>query len=450
MVTATARRVRSGRLMFGGAALGATGFFAGLAVAPLAAEDLTGAVTWSGLPGAMGILGTALGASAVSVLLQRSGRRPGLATGYTTGVVGAVLAVLALRAGSFALLLLGALLFGVGHAANQLTRYVVADLHEVDRRGRALGWIVWAGTIGGVVGPSLLAPAGRVAEAIGQPELVGAYLVGAAAMAVVAIVYQATLRPDPGILAVGEDDPAPALDASTDSSVWRLPVVRVAVVVMVSGQVVMVWLMSMTPVHIRESGGDLGRVGLILSAHLFGMYALAPLAGWVEDRFGSARTIALGLGILATSAVLAATAPVGGLLMGLALSFWAWAGRSASWPAARCSLAVCPWRGGPPCRGVWTPSSGRPPRSRPWGRGCCSTSSATSACPCWAWGRWASPRCSCCGNGPAWPSPRPPDRRIHGAVRIRGPSSVIAMVCSLWAARLPSVVRTVHPSSSSR
>ena len=319
MATVADQRRRTGHVLFGGAALGATGFFAGLAVAPLAAEDLTGAVTWSGLPGAMGTLGTALGASAVGLLLHRTTRRTGLALGYVTGVLGAVLAAVALRTGAFALLLVGALLFGIGHAANQLTRYVVADLHEAGRRGRALGWIVWAGTIGGVVGPSLLAPAGRVAETMGLSELAGAYLVGALAMILVAGAYLVVLRPDPGSLAVAEARPATATDAPPAPSVWQLPAVRVAVVVMVSGQVVMVWLMSMTPVHIRESGGDLGRVGLILSAHLFGMFALAPLAGWVEDRFGSSRTIALGLAILAASAGLAAGAPVGGLLMGLAL-----------------------------------------------------------------------------------------------------------------------------------
>jgi MFS family permease len=81
----------------------------------------------------------------------------------------------------------------------------------------------------------------------------------------------------------------------------------------------MVWLMSMTPVHIRESGGDLGRIGLILSAHIFGMYALAPLAGWVEDRFGSLRAIAVAMTVLAVAAVLAASAPVGGVLMAVAL-----------------------------------------------------------------------------------------------------------------------------------
>lgn len=319
MATAATQRERTGRLLFGGATLGATGFFAGLAAAPLAAEDLTGAVTWSGLPGAMGIVGTAVGATVVSAVLRRVDRRTGLTAGYVLGLTGALLAVLALRVGSFPLLLVGAGLFGVGHASNQLTRYVVAELHVADRRGRALGWIVWAGTLGGIVGPSLMAPAGRVATAAGQPELVGAYAVGALTMVVVAVAYQAVLHPDPSTLAVVDETVEAPVAAPVTTSVWRLPAVRVAVVVMVTGQTTMVWLMAMTPVHIREAGGDLGRVGLILSVHVVGMYALAPLAGWVEDRFGSLPTIAMGLGTLATAALLAASAPVGGLLMGLAL-----------------------------------------------------------------------------------------------------------------------------------
>ena len=320
MSAPTAPRTRTGRLLFGGAALGATGFFAGVATAPLAAQDLTGGVTWSGVPGAMGIAGTALGATLVSLALQRFGRRPGLSLGYGVGAVGALTAGLALRLGSFPLLLLGAGLFGIGNAANQLTRYVVADMHDAHHRGRALGWIVWAGTIGGVIGPSLLAPAGRVAESLDLPELAGPYGVAALVMAAVAVGYQVVLRPDPATLAVvEEDDPDAPAAAPGAPSLWRLPTVRMAIVVMVTGQVVMVWLMSMTPVHIREAGGDLGRVGLILSAHVFGMYALAPLAGWVEDRRGTLTAIVTGLVTLAAAAALAAIAPVGGLLMGLAL-----------------------------------------------------------------------------------------------------------------------------------
>jgi len=326
------QRVRAQRSMFGGAAVAATGFFAGIAVAPLAAQDLTGGVALSGLPGAMGIIGTALGASLVSLVLRRRGRRAGLTVGYVIGLLGAAIAGGSLRLGSFPLLLVGSALFGIGHAATQLTRYVVADLHQPDERGRALGWIVWAGTIGGVVGPNLLAVTGRAAEAAGQPELSGPYMVGVAAMLLVAVAYQVALRPDPGTLVVDEaPDVEPDVGAEVQPDVgavaqepvvrsaWRLPVVQVAIAVMLTGQVVMVWLMAMTPVHIRESGGDLSRIGMILSAHIFGMYALAPLAGWVEDRFGSLRAIGVAMSVLALAAVLAASAPVGGVAMAAAL-----------------------------------------------------------------------------------------------------------------------------------
>jgi MFS family permease len=117
MSATSTRRTRAGRLLFGGAALGATGFYAGVAVAPLAAEELTGGVTWSGLPGAIGIVGTAFGAVAVTAVLRRRDRRAGLSIGYVAGAVGAVLAAAALRAGSFPLLLVGAALFGIGNAA---------------------------------------------------------------------------------------------------------------------------------------------------------------------------------------------------------------------------------------------------------------------------------------------------------------------------------------------
>lgn len=316
-----ARRTRATRLLFAGAAIGASGHTVVVAVAPLAAEDLTGGVALAGIPGAVAIVGTALGASAVATLMQRANRRIGLSTGYATSLVGAGIGFAALLVGSFSLLLVGSALFGVGNATNQMTRYVVAELHEPDRRGQALGWIVWAGTIGGVIGPNLLAPTGRWATWAGLPELSGPYLVAGLVMVLVALGYQALLRPDPSTFAVAGHLPMPEDQASTSpaASPWRLPVVRVAVAVMVTGQVVMVWLMSMTPVHIRESGGDLGRVGLILSAHIFGMYALAPLAGWVEDRFGSLVAIATALATLALSAVLAAIAPVGGLFMGVAL-----------------------------------------------------------------------------------------------------------------------------------
>ena len=89
---------------------------------------------------------------------------------------------------------------------------------------------------------------------------------------------------------------------------------------MVAGQVVMVLIMTMTPLHLRDHGHGLETVGLVLSAHTFGMFALSPITGRLTDRFGSPRVIAAGLGTLAVAAVLAALSPPdGGALLTLAL-----------------------------------------------------------------------------------------------------------------------------------
>ena len=81
---------------------------------------------------------------------------------------------------------------------------------------------------------------------------------------------------------------------------------------MAVGHVVMVGVMAMTPVHIRGAGHDpahtLRIVGLVLSAHVAGMFALAPVFGWLTDRLGRQAVIALGIGLLLAACAAAGTA----------------------------------------------------------------------------------------------------------------------------------------------
>ena len=69
------------------------------------------------------------------------------------------------------LLLLGTALFGGGTTAGLQARYAATDLASAERRGRALSVVVWATTIGGVVGPNLVGPAGRLGEQLGIERL---------------------------------------------------------------------------------------------------------------------------------------------------------------------------------------------------------------------------------------------------------------------------------------
>jgi MFS family permease len=180
-----------------GVALGSTGHIAAVTVATIVAQSITGDTTWSGAPGATVVMGAAIGAIALAQIMVRWGRRAGLVSGYSIGVVGGLIATLAVINASLPMLLVGTLLIGFGNASNQLSRYVAADLFPVERRATALGTVVWGATVGAIVGPNLAAPASAFAADLGLPDLAGVYLVPILFVGLAAVLSVILLRPDP-------------------------------------------------------------------------------------------------------------------------------------------------------------------------------------------------------------------------------------------------------------
>ncbi|MCJ7712191.1 MAG: MFS transporter [Chloroflexi bacterium] len=318
-----AARRRSRNTLIAGVALGSTGHIAAVTVATIVAKDLLGSQTWAGLPGATVVLGAALGAVLLSALMARKGRRFGLVTGYSVGVIGALIATAAVMTRSFPLLLVGTVLIGFGNTSNQLSRYTAADMVPPERRASAIGVVVWAATIGSVVGPWLVPVASGMASGAGLPPLAGPYLVPIVFVGLAALLSFVLLRPDPYDLADDSTRAHPEAEPAAIRPVReiiRRPAVAAAIVALVVGQFVMVLIMTMTPLHMTEHGHDLGAVGMVLSGHTLGMYAFSPLSGWLSDRYGRVPTIFLGTATLAISSVMAALAPPdGGLVLWLAL-----------------------------------------------------------------------------------------------------------------------------------
>jgi len=320
-------RRRTVATLVAGVALGSTGHIAAVTVATIVAEHISGGITaWSGVPGATVVLGAAAGAVALSWIMVRRGRRFGLTAGYVISVVGALIATVAIVVSSLLLFLIGTVLIGFGNASNQLSRYTAADLVTPDRRASAIGVVVWGATIGAVVGPTLVAPSGSLALAIGLPELAGPFLVPVMFVGAAAVLSMALLRPDPYELADassrhdGADALADSSTATSLASVLARPNVPVAVVALVAGQFVMVLIMNMTPLHMFAHGHNLAEVGFVISGHTFGMFGLSPISGRLTDRFGSVPVILSGLALVAFSSVLAAAAPPdGGAVLFLAL-----------------------------------------------------------------------------------------------------------------------------------
>jgi MFS family permease len=324
----TAARNRSVRTLVAGVALGSTGHIAAVTVATIVAEDIAGTSAFAGAPGATVVAGAALGSAVLSWLMTRRGRRVGLTTGYLVGVLGALIATLAVVLRDMPILLLGTMLIGFGNSSNHLSRYTAADLFAPERRASAIGVVVWAATVGAVIGPNLVPFAGSVSESIGLPTLAGPYLLPVLFVGLAALLSFALLRPDPYELAhtssvITRDSPA----AESLVTILRRPVVLASIVALIAGQFVMVMVMTMTPLHMVHHGHGLAMVGLVLSAHTFGMYALSPISGRLTDRFGSVKVIYAGLAILATSALLSAVAPPEGgaiLLFALFLLGFGW------------------------------------------------------------------------------------------------------------------------------
>ncbi|MFT7873644.1 MULTISPECIES: MFS transporter [Amycolatopsis] len=322
-----AGRTRSMGVLFAGVALLNTATVGLGTAATLIVAAGSGAV-WSGLPSVANVLGTAAGALGAGTLLPVHGRRRVLVAGYGLAVLGALVAFAGALATAVLPLLLGILLVGLGNGGAQLSRYLAADLYPEDRRGRALSTVVWGGTVGALAGPALMAPAAGAAAGFGWPSLSGpaAVAVLATAGAALAAAFLPRHVPPPG-----QPDlrPAPRPPASATGGGGPLRPAGVArpLVAMVAAQLTMGAVMTMTPVQLQSHGHGLDAVGWVLSAHMIGMFALAPLSGRIADRWGPSVTVNAGLGVLALAAATALAAPTAhtsGLPIALFLLGYGW------------------------------------------------------------------------------------------------------------------------------
>lgn len=297
-------------------AVGAIGITIGIATASLLAREVSGSEEQAGLAQTSQVLGAAVAAYWLARLMSVRGRRVGQVTGLLVGASGAALAVVAGVVGSMPLLLVGALLLGFTSAANAAARYAATDLAPVESRGRALSVVVWATTVGAVLGPNLTGPAGLVADRLGIPELTGPFALAAVGMALAALVIAIFLRPDPLLLAreLAGAGTAPPEGTSWGRVVAALrgsPMLAAAVVGLASAHAVMVSVMIMTPLHMEHGGAELRVIGFVISGHVLGMFAFSPVMGWLADRWGRSQVILGGAGLQLLSLLLAGVSPEG-------------------------------------------------------------------------------------------------------------------------------------------
>ena len=299
--------------------LGGLGITIGIAVAAILAEDILGSPDLAGLAMTMQVLGAAVASMLLAHLMGKRGRRPGLALGYLLGATGALLCVVAGVVDSFATLLVGATLLGFTAAANAQSRYAATDLAKPERRASSLSLVVWATTVGAVAGPNLVGVAGGVARGLDLPPLTGAFLFALVGMLASAVIIAVFLRPDPLLVAREAAVDVGARTVVLTGTTWSrvIEVVRTRVHVasgvaaLALAHAVMVAVMVMTPLHMHHGGAELEIIGVVISAHVLGMFAFAPLVGWAADRLGRVPVIMSGAAVLFGSLAMSGTSPAG-------------------------------------------------------------------------------------------------------------------------------------------
>ncbi len=325
---------RTLRVLVGAQIFSGAGLAAGITVGALLAQDMLDSTGLAGLPSALFTIGSAAAAAGVGQLSQRFGRRTGLAAGYTTGALGSIGIVAAAVADNVPLLFIALFIYGAGTATNLQARYAGADLAHHNHRARAISTVLVATTVGAVIGPNLVGVLGNLAEAIGVPRLAGPFILAALAYGAAGIVIWVLLRPDPLHLAAARHDldtAAAYLDKTDHAapqahSLWNR-VVLAGAAVMIITQLVMVAIMTMTPVYMQHHHHGLAAAGLVISIHVAAMFLPSPLSGYLVDRFGAATVAALAALTLIAAGLLASLAPahsVIALAAALALLGFGW------------------------------------------------------------------------------------------------------------------------------
>lgn len=258
-----------------------------VSVSSLAGQSLAGNKLLSSLPVTAFMLGGAVTTYPASLYMRQAGRRSGFRLGAAGGLTGALLATLAVAAGSFPLLCLGALLLGSSNGIGQYYRFAAADVSPAGFKSTAISLVMTGGLVGGLLGPSL----SRFTVDLFPQRYQGCYLFLAGYLLLAALVL--------GWLRIVE--PTTVEFHAKGRPLWeiaRQPNVLVAVLSAALANGVMVLLMVATPLAMSMNHHPYSAATAVVGWHFIGMFGPSLITGRLIRRFGPLKIMLVGTIIL--------------------------------------------------------------------------------------------------------------------------------------------------------
>lgn len=266
--------------------ISATGSIVLVTLGGIIGSRLAGDPAWATLPVSIMVVAVAATTVPATLLMRAIGRRRGFALSSLSAACAVLLAAQALASDSFVLFIAAAGLFGVNMAFTQQYRYAAAESVDPALAARAIS-LVLLGAIGGaLVGPELVrwgqfsiakVPYAGTLVAVG-----GLYVLQA-----VLFLFLGPMRGEDGGRFDGNQRPL--------SSIVSQPLFIVAVLGGTTAYGVMTLIMTATPLSMHVMDGySLDETAEIIRSHVLGMYAPSLVSGFLMERLGIARMMALG------------------------------------------------------------------------------------------------------------------------------------------------------------
>jgi len=247
------------------------------------------------LPVSLLNLGLALGIIPAAMVMRRFGRRNGYVFGATLGVIGASVAALAIVWGDFVMFCVGTLICGFYAAYVQSYRFAAADSATPAFKARAISYVMAGGLAAGIIGPQVVI---FTREIVPGSMFAGSFL-AQAGLALLSIVAISFLRPAPVPVNATKDTGRPLLQ------IVRQPRFVIAVIAGVVSYGLMAFLMTAAPLAMVDCGLPIETAALGISWHILAMFGPSFFTGRLIDRFGKENVTAVGLALIAVSAVIA-------------------------------------------------------------------------------------------------------------------------------------------------
>ena len=323
---------------------------AAFTLSPIISVYLSGNESSAGIPNTLVLIGRAAFAYPFGLLMDRFGRRFALTNGYFISVIGGILSILAIVWNSYLFFLIGSFLLGMSRSSGDQSRFIVAEIFPTKMRATVIGAIVFAGTIGSVLGPLLVPASRRWVQPFDLPADSGPFFISSALMLLASLTVFFFLRPDPQIVgqAIAKEEAAEnneSVESNATPRSWQTifsqPMVQLALLSMVIGFFVMTFVMVITPVHINhgmaahmDDNQMASSVSRVIMFHTLGMFGLSIFSGLLIDFLGRLNMILAGAIILAISCIVSPLASnilmlsVGLFLLGLGWNFAFVAGSS--------------------------------------------------------------------------------------------------------------------------